>query len=62
MEHALTQVLRIALDGTLEPKDATPGLKALLVRAGGTEDFGALEKRLFALQDKVREIFVRVLS
>jgi glutamate-ammonia-ligase adenylyltransferase len=62
LEHALTQVLRIALDGTLEPKDATPGLKALLVRAGGTEDFGALEKRLFALQDKVREIFVRVLS
>ncbi|MBU3537165.1 hypothetical protein KHT87_22335, partial [Alkalihalobacillus clausii] len=35
LEHALTQVLRIALDGTLEPAEATPGLKALLVRAAG---------------------------
>ncbi len=30
LEHALTQILRIALDGTLEPAEATPGLKTLL--------------------------------
>ena len=35
LQQALTQVLRIALDGTLDPQSATPGLKALLVRAGG---------------------------
>jgi glutamine synthetase adenylyltransferase len=33
LQHALTQVLRIALDETPVIEDATPGLKALLTRA-----------------------------
>ncbi len=49
LEHALTQVLRIALDGGLEPDAATPGLKSLLVRAAQMENFAALEKRLASL-------------
>jgi len=57
LEHALTQVLRIALDGTLDPAQATPGLKALLSRTGGFSDFDALEARLALLQDDVRAIF-----
>ena len=62
LEHALTQVLRIALDGTLEPDEATPGLKSLLVRAAGAGDFAELEKRLADAQLSVREIFAAILS
>jgi len=62
LEHALTQVLRISLDGSLEPEKATPGLKALLTRAGGAKDFAALQSRLFALQDQVRAIFRRLIG
>ena len=61
LEHALTQVLRIALDGTLDPDDATPGLKALLVRATGHENFAALEKHLAHMQKSVRNILDDVL-
>jgi len=61
LEHALTQVLRIALDGTLEPAQATPGLKALLARAGGFADFEILEARLVMLQQNVRAIFDAVM-
>jgi glutamate-ammonia-ligase adenylyltransferase len=62
LEHALTQVLRIALDGTLEPADATPGLKALLVRAAGVGDFDTLENRLADLQAAVRSLLSNILS
>ena len=34
LQHALTQVLRIALDQTPEIDEATPGLKALLAEHG----------------------------
>ena len=61
LQQALTQVLRIALDGTLDPQTATPGLKALLVRAAGVADFAQLETRLAHAQSKVREIFGRVM-
>jgi glutamate-ammonia-ligase adenylyltransferase len=62
LEHALTQVLRITLDGTLEPAKATPGLKSLLARAGEASDFSMLESRLFRLQDQVRAIFERLIG
>ncbi len=61
LEHALTQVLRIALDGTLDPDDATPGLKALLVRATGSKNFEELEKHLAQTQKAVRAILNEVL-
>ncbi len=60
-QHALTQVLRIAVDGTLDPASATPGLKALLARAGGAKDFAELEARLADLQTRAREEFERVM-
>jgi glutamate-ammonia-ligase adenylyltransferase len=59
-EHALTQVLRIAVDGTLDPAQATPGLKALLARTGGADGFAALETRLAQAQDQARASFERV--
>jgi glutamate-ammonia-ligase adenylyltransferase len=60
IENALTQVLRIAVDGTLKPEEASPGLKALLVRAAGTRDFEALENSLGDARSRVREIFNRL--
>jgi len=62
LEHALTQILRIALDGTLEPAEATTGLKALLVRAAGVDDFDTVESRLAALQTATRDSLNRILS
>jgi [glutamine synthetase] adenylyltransferase / [glutamine synthetase]-adenylyl-L-tyrosine phosphorylase len=62
LQHALTHVLRIALDGTLEPATATPGLKALLARAGGAKDFEELEGKLTEAQTRVRAVFNRVMQ
>jgi hypothetical protein len=55
-------VLRIAVDGTLDPETATPGLKALLVRADAAATFEELEQRLAAEQATVRAIFDRVMA
>ncbi|HEX4861306.1 MAG TPA: bifunctional [glutamine synthetase] adenylyltransferase/[glutamine synthetase]-adenylyl-L-tyrosine phosphorylase [Rhizomicrobium sp.] len=61
-QHALMQVLRIAVDGTLEPENATPGLKALLARTGGAEDFAELGVSLEKHQRNVQKIFRRVFN
>ena len=60
IENALTQVLRIAVDGTLKPEEASSGLKALLARAAGTRDFETLEASLADAQSRVRGIFNRL--
>ncbi|HEY8949072.1 MAG TPA: bifunctional [glutamine synthetase] adenylyltransferase/[glutamine synthetase]-adenylyl-L-tyrosine phosphorylase [Rhizomicrobium sp.] len=57
LETALMQVLRIAVDGEFETVSATPGLKALLARAGGEGDFAELEAKLRRLQAGVATIF-----
>jgi glutamate-ammonia-ligase adenylyltransferase len=62
LEHALTQVLRVALDETPKMDEATPGLKALLAQAGEAEDFASLEARLFGLQQATRAIFEKVMA
>ncbi len=62
LENALTQVLRIAVDGVLDPAAATPGLKALLMRAGEASDFDALEKKLSRAQSAVRAAFERLVT
>jgi [glutamine synthetase] adenylyltransferase / [glutamine synthetase]-adenylyl-L-tyrosine phosphorylase len=62
LQHALTQVLRIALDGTLDPSTASAGLKALLARAAGAKDFAVLEQKLFSLQSRAHAVFERVIS
>ncbi|MFS8038833.1 bifunctional [glutamine synthetase] adenylyltransferase/[glutamine synthetase]-adenylyl-L-tyrosine phosphorylase [Xanthobacter sp. AM11] len=58
----LTQVLRLAVDAHEVPPDASPALRALLARAGEMPDFATLEADLADTQDKVREIFERVLA
>lgn len=62
LEHGLTQVLRIALDGPLQPDVVTRGLKALLSRAGDAPDFSALEAQLTDTQAQVRAIFHRLIG
>ncbi len=57
LQTALIHVLRIAVDGTLDPAHATAGLKALLARAGGVSGFVELERILFDLQKRARRIF-----
>ncbi|HEX2590567.1 MAG TPA: bifunctional [glutamine synthetase] adenylyltransferase/[glutamine synthetase]-adenylyl-L-tyrosine phosphorylase [Rhizomicrobium sp.] len=61
-QNALTQVLRIAVEGTLDPETASPGLKSLLVRADAASSFDELEHRLVSEQASVREIFTRVMA
>jgi glutamate-ammonia-ligase adenylyltransferase len=61
LEHGLTQVLRIALDGPFKPEAATNGLKALLARAGDAPDFARLQAQLGETETRVRAIFDRLL-
>jgi glutamate-ammonia-ligase adenylyltransferase len=62
LEQALTQILRIAVDGTLEPEQASAGLKTLLARAAGVPDFVRLERELHARQKAVHALFGRLLE
>ncbi len=61
LQQSLTQVLRIAIDGTLEPATATEGLKSLLAKAAGVADFAVVETALAHAQREVRAIFDRLL-
>jgi glutamate-ammonia-ligase adenylyltransferase len=61
VEHGLTQVLRIAVDGPFKPDTATRGLKLLLARAGDAPEFSALQARLAESQSQVRAIFDRLI-
>ena len=61
IEHGLTHVLRIAVDGPFKTETATRGLKLLLARAGDTPDFAALEAHLTETQIQVRTIFDRLI-
>jgi [glutamine synthetase] adenylyltransferase / [glutamine synthetase]-adenylyl-L-tyrosine phosphorylase len=53
----LTQVLRLCLDGPFAPDKASPGLKALLARAGEAPDFPRLEAELTQRQSEVAILF-----
>jgi len=61
LQQSFTQVLRIAIDDTLESQSATEGLKTLLARAGDAADFTILELELARAQDGARAIFDHVL-
>ena len=62
LEQALTQILRIALDETLNPDQASAGLKTLLAQAGQVPDFALLEQELQARQKAVRALFNRLMD
>jgi glutamate-ammonia-ligase adenylyltransferase len=60
--HDLTQVLRLCLPGTLDPKTAGVGVLVLLARAADLPDFPALAAHVAETQRLVRECFVRILG
>ena len=62
LENDLLQILRIAVDGTLEPESATPGLMALLARVGRAGDFETLEAELFSAQARVRALYEKIMA
>jgi glutamate-ammonia-ligase adenylyltransferase len=62
LQTSLTQILRIALEETLEAAAASAGLKALLVHAGGAVNFIQLERELAARQDEVHAVFRRLMA
>jgi glutamate-ammonia-ligase adenylyltransferase len=60
--HDLTQVLRLCLPGTLDPKAVGAGVLALLARAADLPDFPALQAHVAETQRQVRQCFVRILG
>lgn len=62
LQLSLLQVLRIAVDGPLDPDAATPGLKALLARAAGVSRFENLVRVLGDLQTRAHEVFARLIG
>jgi [glutamine synthetase] adenylyltransferase / [glutamine synthetase]-adenylyl-L-tyrosine phosphorylase len=61
LENALTQILRIAVEGPFKTDAASKGLRNLLARAGDAPDFSALEGQLVETQREVRAIFNRLI-
>lgn len=60
--HDLSQILRLCLPGKFDPKKASPGLLALLARAGDAPDFARLDAHLSETQKRVRESFLKILD
>ena len=59
--HDLTQILRLCLPGSFDPKTASPGVLGLLARAADLPDFPALNAYVVETQRQVRESFTRIL-
>jgi glutamate-ammonia-ligase adenylyltransferase len=62
LQHDLTQLLRLCLSESFDPKTAGAGLLALLARAGGAPDFTALAAELKDTQKAVRKLFTRLVT
>jgi [glutamine synthetase] adenylyltransferase / [glutamine synthetase]-adenylyl-L-tyrosine phosphorylase len=59
--HNLTQILRLSLSGSFDPKTAGAGLLGLLCRAADLPNFTTLDAHLKETQQKVRASFHRIL-
>ena len=57
---ALSQVIRLCIDGPFVPANAPIGLKHLLCRAADEPDFGRLESRLAATQARVLGLYDKI--
>jgi len=62
LQHDLTQLLRLCLSESFDPKTAGAGLLALLARAGGDPDFAALSSELKDTQKGVRKLFTKLVT
>ena len=62
LNHNLTQVIRVCVEGVFDPAEAPTGLKFRLARAGDAPDFTTLEAELLDSQRRVFEAFETVVS
>ena len=60
--QALTQLLRLCVDGLFVPEEAPGGLLDLLARAGELPDFATLDRHLHDTQTAVRASFERMIG
>ncbi|TCT08708.1 glutamate-ammonia-ligase adenylyltransferase [Tepidamorphus gemmatus] len=60
--HALTQVLRLCLDGPFDPQAAPRGLDHLLCRVADLPDLARVEAHLRDTQSRVVDVFRRLLG
>ena len=60
--QALTQLLRLCVDGLFRPEEAPQGLLDLLARAGELPDFTSLDRHLRDTQAAVRASFERIIG
>ena len=59
--HDLTQILRLCLPASFDPKTAGAGVLGLLARAADLPDFAALNAYVVEIERQVRESFTRIL-
>jgi glutamate-ammonia-ligase adenylyltransferase len=59
--HDLTQILRLCLPGSFDPKTASAGVLGLLAHAADLPDFAALNAYVVETERQVRESFTRIL-
>ena len=60
--HDLTQILRLCLQGPLDPKTVAPGFAQLLARAADVPDFATLDVFLAETEGRVRRVFKEILG
>jgi glutamate-ammonia-ligase adenylyltransferase len=57
LQLGLTQILRVAVEGSFNPKEASPGLSRALCRIGDVPSLGALERMLIDAERDVHALF-----
>lgn len=62
LNHNLTQVIRVCVEGVFDPAEAPIGLKFRLARAGDTPDFATLEAGLLSSQRRVLDAFETIVA
>ncbi|MFN4355935.1 bifunctional [glutamine synthetase] adenylyltransferase/[glutamine synthetase]-adenylyl-L-tyrosine phosphorylase [Parvibaculum sp.] len=62
LNHNLTQVIRVCVEGVFNPAEAPIGLKFRLARAGDAPDFAMLEADLLESQRRVRDAFETIVT
>jgi glutamate-ammonia-ligase adenylyltransferase len=60
--QALTQILRLCVEGVFDPKEAPKGLLDMLARAGELPDFATLDRHLRDTEHAARESFERLIG
>ncbi|MOA28303.1 hypothetical protein D3C78_1492340 [compost metagenome] len=58
----ISQIVRLCIDGTFNPKEAPAGLIDLVCRAGDCPDISTLEGEVKRLAKAVRKAFVAVVK